>query len=406
MGAISIPPMAAHTPARSALAIRVALLLMALLGPFVLIGCPREGTPINSSDFSQPRIVSLSPAATQMLHDLGRLHYVVGVGEFDPTETRNARVVGDLYAIDYEVLLSLRPTDVLLQPGADGVPDRLRRLADRRGFTIHSFEIETLDDALDVLTTSVAEAIDDADRAAELAGRVRTQMRQLAALTAERDRPRILLAVGLSPYVTAAAPGTFLDDSLAVAGGRNALEEAAVLYPEIDHEQLLALDPDLIVYLSGRRFDVGSVSLPPPLDERLVVLQDPVTLLPSTSVPRITAKMLGILHPELAEQAHEIVGLSDWSAEQQAEEEPEGDGPAEQTEEEAELSAAAHASSAFVLCASPGTFWQGAGGRWAAARAANGVTLANSPLTRPLPPGGEGLSAASRRWAPSRVRSV
>lgn len=298
--------MSARTPFRPVASLLVLATVAALL---VNIGCRGESSPTNSANSSGPRIVSLSPAITQMLDDLGRSDDVVGVGEFDPVAPPRARIVGDLRAIDYEALLAVEPTAVLLQPGVEGVPDRLASLAERLGFQVHSFDIETLDDALTALTTGVGEAAGDSEAAAGLAERVRSQMQEIASFTDDLDRPRVLLAVGLSPYVTAAAPGTFLDEALAAAGGRNAVEQADILYPEFDHERLLALDPDVIVYMTSRARDNAAVDLPEPLAERLVVLEDEAALLPSTSLPRVTAQLAGLIHAEVQEEAAEVVRL-------------------------------------------------------------------------------------------------
>lgn len=295
--------MTAQPPPRTAVATCLAAILSALLP---IIGCSGESAPMNSADSSGPRLVSLSPALTQMLHDLDRADALVGIGEYDPVAPEGVRVVGDLLNVDYEALLAVKPTAVLVQPGQAGVPDRLRRLGERFGFAIHSFDIETLDDALDALTSGVGEAIEQPHRAAALAERTREQMAALTQLTADRERRRVVLLAGLTPYATAAAPGTFLDEAIKAAGARNAIEETDILYPELDHEQLLSLDADAFVHLTSHDSS-DAVNLPEDVAERFAVIEHPAALLPSTSLPTVTAKLIGLIHPELQEQAVAIV---------------------------------------------------------------------------------------------------
>ncbi|MEX0742621.1 MAG: helical backbone metal receptor [Phycisphaeraceae bacterium] len=287
---------------------RTALLIVAAVVPALLsvIGCGGESAPVNSADSSGPRIVSLSPAVTQMLRDLGRDDAIVGVGEFDPVSPDHARIVGDLRNIDYEGLLALRPTAVLLQPGHVGVPARLQRLADRVGFAVHSFDIETLDDALDALRNAIGDAAESPDAADALADGVEDQLARLAELTADREPVRVLLLVGLGPYATAAGRGTFLDEMLHVAGALNALDERPLLYPELDHEQLLAVDPDLIIHMTSSAGGPGG-RMPDPLADRFRSLEDEAALLPSTSLPRVAVKLVALVHPDLHDQAKALL---------------------------------------------------------------------------------------------------
>jgi ABC-type hemin transport system substrate-binding protein len=84
-----------------------------------------------------PRIVSLSPALSRTLVDLGLADHVVGRTAYCASLDPAIPIVGDLYELDYERLIRLEPTHVLLQPAsATGVDPQLRRLAEERGWTI------------------------------------------------------------------------------------------------------------------------------------------------------------------------------------------------------------------------------------------------------------------------------
>jgi iron complex transport system substrate-binding protein len=280
-------------------------LVVAAVVSVVFIGCSRDSAPVPgvSADQAGHRYVSFAPSMTQMLIDLGESDRIVAVGEYDPVKPVQAAVVGDLYRIDYEKLLSLRPTDVFMQPGKQGVPARLQELATKHGWKLHAFEIETRDDALRVLGETIGPAIGDPAAAQKLRHTVERQWDQLAKLTATEPRPGCLLVVGRNPVVCA-GPQTFISQMLEAAGGRNVLSDAGVRYPVIDREKMLALRPEVIVWIrAGVSGDVGepraALGLPDGLEARVIVVDDAAALLPSTSMPRVIAQMARALHPKL-----------------------------------------------------------------------------------------------------------
>ncbi|QNN21110.1 ABC transporter substrate-binding protein [Planctomycetales bacterium ZRK34] len=295
----------------------------------VVIGCGADSAPVspankpageNSAEpanaASGTRIACLSPAVTQMLADLGAADRVIAVGAYDPAAPPDVAIVGDLYRIDYEKLLSIRPTDIILQinnPTASrSVPARLAELARRHRWTIHTFKIETAADSLDALYSPdapcVGSLIDQPDKARALRDRIEHQLDQLTALTHSDAPPRVLMVVGLSP-LTCVGHGTFLDRLLTSAGGVNALDQTAGAWPAVDRERLLNLAPDIIIRFDPSRGSAAvathesaapePLNLPDGLDAPIVVIDDPLALLPSTTMMRIARQLAAAIHPDL-----------------------------------------------------------------------------------------------------------
>ncbi len=104
------------------------------IGMMVLIGlasCGKVNSGANSgtsagdggdADAGAFRIVSLSPAITDILLDLGLGEYVVGRGAWEEQLGAEIPRVGDLSNLDLEGLIALGPTDVILQAGRRGTP--------------------------------------------------------------------------------------------------------------------------------------------------------------------------------------------------------------------------------------------------------------------------------------------
>ncbi|MBI1367831.1 MAG: ABC transporter substrate-binding protein [Planctomycetes bacterium] len=268
-----------------------------------------------------------------MLTDLAVDDRIVGVGAYDPVAPAGVALVGDLYRIDYEKLLALDPTDIIVQinnPDLPGkaIPAKLVDLAADHHWKLHQFRIESADDALNVLSSPTGECvgtiIDAPDRAAALAGHVHERLEKLALVTALEDQPRVLLVVATSP-LTCVGRGTFLNRLLEWAGGQNVLADSDGLYPVIDREKLTALNPDVIVLFlpsqgnaaiashAGATEGANLLTLPASMHAKQIVIDDPRALLPSSSMGRTALELAEHLHPGLADQLQKMRQLGNAS---------------------------------------------------------------------------------------------
>ncbi len=265
------------------------------------------------------RVVSLSPALTQMIIDLGRADAIVGVGAYDPVAPDDATVVGDLHHVEYEQLLAVDPTDIFIQPPASGVPQRLEELASSHGWRIHEYRIQSLRDVFATLrgtdgdagpTAGVGGALGVPLTARGLSAEIEQQLLDLTELTSQRERPHVLVLVNTDPMIAVGA-GTFLDDLLVLAGGVNVLGDSAVPYPGVDREKILALSPEVVIVLDGSPEAAADDSwIPPPVlsaldvpavnNNRVVRLAGPTVLLPTTTMADTAARLVKTLHPHLA----------------------------------------------------------------------------------------------------------
>lgn len=280
------------------------------------------------------RVITLAPALTQMLVDLGQVHLLVGIAQHDLAAPAGLPVVGNFNQVQTEAVVQLKPTHVLAMKPQAGLPSRLQELAEAGQFRLVAYPYPaTIQAVLDILARPASEQqaassnhaaaepvgrlIGKAEEAQALRDKIESQLAALRQLTTGRQRPATLVAFGLEPVVMASGPGTVNDELLAIAGGRNAAAEMAVTAPTFNREALLALEPQVILLLipdapplredDPRLGVLRGLPIPAVREGRVHLLNDPLILLPSTNLARIAAAMAKAIHPDLASEVDRIM---------------------------------------------------------------------------------------------------
>ncbi|MHC4588859.1 MAG: ABC transporter substrate-binding protein, partial [Planctomycetota bacterium] len=268
----------------------------------VIGGCQCSSEP-REQPAAAPRIVSLSPALSRTLLDLGLGDLIVGRSAFCGTLSADIPVVGNLYEVDYERLIRLDPTHVLIQPPAAGPDPQLQRLAGRHGWTIAPWTINTIEDIEQVIRDLPGVLYPDrADEQAMAAGRAAAVLNDIAAaLSPARGRSwhgRTLLVSDTEP-VWVFGHGTYLHDVLAALGGANAVDAEG--WVELSLEDVVRLDPEAIVIVRDHgSSDVDLIEAAGPLARidtaasrhgRIAVLWHPDAKLPSSGIVGVAKEM-------------------------------------------------------------------------------------------------------------------
>ena len=192
------------------------------------------------------RIVSMAPSLTETLVALGLEDRVVGTTRYCPPVS-GATGVGGYLDPNYEAILALKPDLVVAMQSHD---ELRRRLVD---LGLDTLMVDQHDIAGVIASVeTIAARCGVAQRGSEVSASLLAGMEAVATRVAGLDRPRVLVVVGREPGggrigpLWAAAPDTFFDDVVRLAGGTNVLVDSRIRYPEISREGLLALDPDVI----------------------------------------------------------------------------------------------------------------------------------------------------------------
>jgi iron complex transport system substrate-binding protein len=223
-----------------------------LLAQLVLVSAACAAFPVEMKDdrgvavrlSSAPRrLVSLAPSLTEIVFLLGQEKKLVGVTRYCNYPARAGALpkIGGIADPDIERIVAAAPDLVLCT--TDGNPKEKVRAIEEMGIPCFAVSPQDL--------SGVYAAVERIGALLGVAGKAR---REAGVLRARADRaarksggpvPSVLFAVSTSPII-AAGKGTFMDELLLLAGGKNAASPFSGRYPRLTVEDLLAGKPDII----------------------------------------------------------------------------------------------------------------------------------------------------------------
>ena len=196
------------------------------------------------------RIVSLVPAATEMLFAIGAESQIVGVSSYDrfPPQVGRLPKVGGLLDPNVERLLSLRPDLVVVY----GTQTDLRQLLDRAGISVFVYSHRDLADVTRTLR-ELGDRVGAATRAHAEAARIEGALADIGRQASRQGRPKALLVIGHEAgtlrQVQASGGYGFLHDLLVIAGAHDVLADLQRESVAMSTEMLLTRAPDVIIDL-------------------------------------------------------------------------------------------------------------------------------------------------------------
>jgi len=201
-----------------------------------------------SADYPQ-RIVSLSPDLTEILYGVGAFSRVVAVSNFDtyPPEVVRLPRLGTLDTLSFERLAAAKPDLVLMNSvQAPFLEQPLRDL----GLRIFKTSNQSIQQTLATIA-AIGQLTGHEREAAALVDATREGVDRVSRRTAAGSKPRVVLIVDRTPgtlrALYTATGGSYLAELVEVAGGRMIVQPDPRGYRTLSKEDLLALDPDIIL---------------------------------------------------------------------------------------------------------------------------------------------------------------
>lgn len=191
------------------------------------------------------RVVSLSPAISRQIRDLGEEARIVGVTSWDDLASKKGMTVtGSLIQINMETLVSLAP-DMIFSSSEDGTVQRIEKIH-HLGLPYYTFPRNHNYRAIETNYRSLARMMNLEHRAEEKLKRYR---HELYSIVKPSSPPVIAFFVSHDPLIPVTRV-SHMHNIIEDAGGRNAFRELDLPYPVVSAEALVRTDPDIIISMA------------------------------------------------------------------------------------------------------------------------------------------------------------
>ncbi len=275
-----------------------------------LTGCEKQPSQLATlrDDFGDPvridqvptRIVSLSPATTEILFALGAGPRVIGRSDFDlwPADARAIPALGNGIQPNVEAVLGIHPDLVILYASQDNRPaaDRLRAAG------VNTLALR-LDHISDFRRTAqlLGAILRDSARAKAVTDSVYHTLDSVRATTAKLARPRVFWHIWDAPLITVGS-GSFMNELVEIAGATNVYADINGPSKPISLEDVAHRNPDFI--LAG---PIGAQKIAgdprwrivrAAREKKVLIVDTVLVARPSVRLGEAAASLANLLHPE------------------------------------------------------------------------------------------------------------
>ena len=255
------------------------------------------------------RIISIIPAATEMLFAMGAGGRVIAIGSYDrfPPESQKLPRVGALVDPNVEQILQMRPDLVVMY----GTQTELQRRLERAKIPYYSYVHKGLADITQTIRTLGLRVGAEAG-ANVLASRIERQLAEVRDRVSNARRPKTLLVFERERRslrnIYASGGDGFLHDMLVTAGGADVMGDIHRQSVLMSTEMVLDRAPEVIIELRYERDDVNDAdigawntlaSVPAVRNHRVILLTGEEFVVPGPRVGQATRRLAAAIHPEM-----------------------------------------------------------------------------------------------------------
>ncbi|MFC1594535.1 ABC transporter substrate-binding protein [Candidatus Omnitrophota bacterium] len=193
------------------------------------------------------RIISLTPATTEILFALGLDNEIIGVTTFCnyPLEALSREKIGTFSQPDIEKIISLKP-DIILATGLEQAyaVEKLRQLK-LNVVVSHPSNLSELFASIE----DIGKRTHTEDAALALVKDMKIKIETIQQAVKDiplEKRKKVFIEIWHDPLMTA-GNGSFVDELLTIAGGVNIARDTPRAYSYFSPEQVIERDPDCII---------------------------------------------------------------------------------------------------------------------------------------------------------------
>ena len=292
-----------------AIPVRLIPVLAVLAAAVLMAGCsPRKESRTVRDTL---RIVSLSPAATSILHDLSLTESLVGIDRWSaPLQgVPDGLAVFDMINPDAERVMALEPDIIFVSSMTRDATGRDPfKPFSERGMAVHYIPVSDSLDAIRRDVRFIAEACGVPESGESLVGAMDATLRRISRIVAtipEDKRKRVYFEIGAGSKLYSFGSGVYLDELVCAAGGKN-IFAGEYGWIAVHAEQILARDPEIILTNVPDAGAVAEILSRPGWDALKAVRERHVYAIdhgassqPAPSVIRALEEIARILHPDV-----------------------------------------------------------------------------------------------------------
>jgi iron complex transport system substrate-binding protein len=194
------------------------------------------------------RIVTLSPAINEIVYALGAGDQVVGNTTYSlyPEASKKVTKVGGYFSPSLEKILSLKPTLVMMQPNNRKLAMQLEQLH----IKTEVVPIDRLEHITEAIT-KLGHTLHKEQKAKEIVSRIEKALQELKGIVSNK---KILIVFGhntkIAGNIFVAGQNLYFDDIINASGNTNALHSTRKGQPVLNRENIIALNPDIVILLA------------------------------------------------------------------------------------------------------------------------------------------------------------
>lgn len=237
------------------------LLFAAIFFSFAFTNCTKKDAQnpnVKAKQSIPQRIVSLSPASTEILFAVGAENQIVAVSDFSdyPPQAQNLPKVGgfDGKTLSLEKILSFNPDFVYLTNVMHNhlIPHFESLNIDYYLSDANSFE-QVKNEIL-----QIAKITGHTSTGENLVKKIDSAINKINSQNQLLQKPTVYWEVWNSPFMSV-GNSSFINDLIKTAGGINIFQEIAQAYPTVSEETIVAKNPQIIIIPQNSGITVESV---------------------------------------------------------------------------------------------------------------------------------------------------
>jgi len=196
---------------------------------------------------AKQRIISLTPASTEILFALGLDDEIVGVSSYCnwPPQTRNKEKIGSFSKPNIEKIILLQADLVILTGMEQEYFKKIINSLDIEYIELYPSNLHELLRSIEKIGAATGRSLQAEELVADISGVIKEISASVSKVPME-DRPNVYVEIWHDPLMSI-GKDSFLHDMIEIAGGKNITLDLPRSYCRLDPEVVILRNPNIII---------------------------------------------------------------------------------------------------------------------------------------------------------------